>query len=109
MSARWLVFANFLSDMGLRPPGKTLDRIDNSKGYEPGNCRWATRTEQQRNRGNMLLEFGGKVQSLPDWADEVGIDCNTIRNRVKRLGWSVERALTSPLVKGANQWSKGGA
>lgn len=49
---RWLEFANFLADMGERPEGTTLDRIDSSKGYEPGNCRWATRAEQNRNRPN---------------------------------------------------------
>lgn len=47
---RWLTFANFLADMGERPPRLTLDRIDNSKGYEPGNCRWATYSEQALNR-----------------------------------------------------------
>lgn len=47
---RWLVFANFLSDMGERPDGKTLDRINNDGHYEVGNCRWATVSEQLRNR-----------------------------------------------------------
>lgn len=46
---RWMLFENFLADMGVKPAGMSIDRIDNSRGYEPGNCRWATKAEQQQN------------------------------------------------------------
>lgn len=52
---RWHVFANFLEDMGERPPGRSIDRIDGSKGYEPGNCRWATKAQQSQNSSAAIL------------------------------------------------------
>lgn len=90
-------FANFISDMGERPDGCTLDRIDNSKGYEPGNCKWATWVEQNNNtRRNRLLSHNGKTQTMTQWAREFGFEVHTIRDRL-RLGWSVERALSEPV------------
>jgi hypothetical protein len=59
---RWSTFDNFLADMGERPLSTTLDRIDVSKGYEPGNCRWATPTEQARNTRHTILTFDKAVE-----------------------------------------------
>lgn len=52
---RWQSFENFLADMGERAPGLSIERVDNDRGYEPGNCRWATRREQQANSRNAKL------------------------------------------------------
>lgn len=91
---RWKKFENFLRDMGKRPVKKSLDRIDNNKGYCLSNCRWATQKQQTRNtRRNCLKTFCGKTQCISAWAEEFGIPENTLRARF-RYGWSVERALT---------------
>jgi hypothetical protein len=95
--ARWRKFENFYADMGERPEGKTLDRIDGSKGYEPGNCRWATRAEQANNtRTNRRLSFQGRTQTLTQWAVELGVRAPSLQARLHR-GWSAERALTTPM------------
>ena len=94
---RWLKFEHFLADMGERPEGTTLDRYPKATGnYEPGNCRWATIEQQNRNKGNVVqLTFRGETKSRAEWSREVGIGETTIAARMQ-LGWSVERALTTP-------------
>jgi len=82
---RWLNdYDAFVEDMGLRDEGMTLDRIDNQGHYEPGNCRWATRKEQSRNkRNNHILTIDGRSQTIADWADESGIACRALWIRVQ--------------------------
>ena len=95
-------FDDFLADVGKRPvvkgrnghPEFTLDRIDNNRGYEPGNVRWATWQDQQNNRrSNTLITHCGKTQTLAAWAEETGIGRATISYRLKR-GWTTEEALS---------------
>lgn len=98
MCDRWSNFASFFADMGERPTGMSIDRIDNNKGYEPGNCRWATPAEQSRNtRRNVKLTHNGQTLCVADWSKETGINAFCLYQRIRKLGWSVSRALTTPL------------
>jgi hypothetical protein len=93
--ARWHKFENFYADMGERPTGTTLDRINNDGNYDPGNCRWATISQQQSNkRSNVVLEFNGKRQCAKHWAREIGVGVATIHWRL-RHGWPVEKILST--------------
>lgn len=94
----WHDFAMFFSDMGLRPSAKhTIERVDNALGYSKENCRWATRTEQNRNsRRNHLLTFNGTTRCIAEWAHITGIRPHTLLLRLRR-GWSTDRALTTPV------------
>jgi len=88
-------FFNFLEDMGNRPQGKSLDRIDPLGDYEPKNCRWATSKEQGNNkRNNLILEAFGRKQTLQQWADEYNMTWSLLRQRIMRENWTVEKALT---------------
>ncbi len=95
----WSSFAVFLRDMGPRPPGLTLDRIDNDRGYEPGNCRWASRTQQNRNQQrNRLICVDGVTHSVAEWAEVSGVNASTIYTRLRR-GASAEAALRPAVSK----------
>lgn len=93
---RWESFENFLHDMGPAPHGLTLERKDNSLGYSPENCRWATRAEQTRNtRHSRLITFNGETLLMVDWSKRMGFKPATLAGRFAR-GWTVERAMTTP-------------
>lgn len=95
---RWNTFWKFLADMGPRPsPKHEIERIDNNKGYEPSNCRWATRREQTRNKRNThWLTWQDKTKSLAEWAELTGLPYSTLRRR-KYCGWTDEDTLTTPI------------
>lgn len=76
----------------------TIDRINNDEGYSPENCRWATTKEQNRNRrDNRLLTLNGNTKPLAEWAEIAGLNIPTLHKRVVKLGWSLEKAMTTPL------------
>jgi len=96
---RWALFENFLADMGERPEGMTIDRIDTDGNYEPGNCRWATLQEQVRNRkATRFIEYNGEARTASEWGALLGLRPGTLRARLDH-GWSVERALEPPTVR----------
>lgn len=87
-------FESFLADMGPRPPGLTLDRVDNDRGYEPGNCRWATTADQNRNKSDTLaIEDGGERLTLRAFAAKHGANASSIGSRMKSRGETAHEAL----------------
>ena len=95
---RWDKFENFILDMGRRPGKLTLERKNNSLGYFPENCCWATSKVQGNNRRtNRLVEFNGKFKTITQWAQEIGLSSNALWKRIKS-GYSVCRALTEPFI-----------
>jgi hypothetical protein len=97
---RWLKFENFLKDMGYPPSDKhSIDRINNNKGYSKANCRWATRTQQNRNTNrNLMFTYKGITACLSELIEifkpSLSYDC--IHNRVTCLKWTIEKAMSTP-------------
>lgn len=96
---RWTDVRKFHEDMGNPPDGMTLDRIDNNGPYEPGNCRWAPRHDQNRNmRSNRFIGYNNETLCLTDWAARIGLSSGGLHNRLAR-GWSLDVALTTPSLR----------
>jgi hypothetical protein len=87
----------FAAHMGPRPSrGHSVDRIDNDRGYEPGNVRWATAREQHSNRrDNVRVEHGGRALTLSEWSRESGLPRQLISMRI-RAGWVPALAVSTP-------------
>lgn len=95
---QWAAFEVFLKDMGPRPKGTSLERIDNDGDYEQNNCRWATQIEQTANTSrNIFLTLDGETHWLSEWARRIGLGEATLRARLRR-GWSAMEALTLPIT-----------
>jgi hypothetical protein len=96
---RWDSFEAFQEDVGAHPgAGLQLDRIDNARGYEPGNVRWSTPAVQTRNRrSNVILTLFGEAKPLVDWADDsrCAVTYDALWKRID-AGWEAERALLTP-------------
>lgn len=96
MDPRWNDFSCFLEDMGERPPGTTLDRVDNNGDYSKENCRWATWREQANNRrSSILINYNNKIQTMTEWCRELNMPVPTFFGRLKK-GWSIEKVIETP-------------
>ena len=96
---RWLEsVAAFVADMGAKPSADhELDRIDNARRYEPGNCRWTTRTVNSRNRrSSLIVDYRDQAYSLSDWCEKLKLEYGTVAKRL-RAGWTAARAFETPI------------
>jgi len=95
----WHNFINFYNDMGEKPKGKSIERINNEKGYCKENCKWATAKEQMNNtRYSKILTLNGISLTISLWSERLGINRSTLYNRSLRK-WTDERTLTLPAGK----------
>ena len=97
----WRLFENFQRDMGERPEGWMLDRKDNNGNYEPDNCRWATRKEQNSNRRSCLyVNCDGERVTLREYCRRKNITYRPVVKRIQDRNWPVDLALNIPIGSG---------
>lgn len=90
---KWQSFEGFHEDMGKRPRGHSIERINNNGNYCKSNCKWIPKTEQSKNRrGNIMITHNGVTKGIPEWSKDTGIASGTIKMRIHR-GWSHKRAI----------------
>ncbi len=106
---RWRKFEKFLADMGEKPKGMTIDRVDNDGNYESGNCQWATPKQQSNNsRHNRVVSLFGRRQNLQQWLDELNIPKSTVYSRLYRGTHSTyESAILASLQNQQSNHKKG--
>lgn len=104
---RWLnSLDDFIADMGPRPKGTTVGRINNDGNYEPSNCRWETWPEQARNKRNItLIEYQGEMLTGTELAKHLGLPQHVVAKRL-RCGWTLERIVSTPLIQSASHPQK---
>jgi len=104
----WLDFDNFFKDMGHRPIGYSLDRIDNNGNYCKSNCRWSDKKTQSTNTSQCkYFSYKGDKLTISQIAEKMGCNHQTISERIKR-GWDIKKIMSTPIRNGNNQYINGG-
>lgn len=97
---RWRTFQNFLDDMGERPAGMELDRIDSHGDYCPANCRWISHKANTNNRtNNRVYTHNGQTKTLSQWGESSGLGVGRLYQRVHTMKWPFEKAITTPALQ----------
>lgn len=106
VSKEWDSFKTFITDLGRRPEGHSLDRIDSNGDYSKENCRWATKVQQANNtRDNRKVELNGKTYGIRELSEKTGVSQKLLAKRLFERGWDVERAVQNISFNGRNQYS----